>query len=186
MSSCPICFEDIKPADKAQQAILSCGHEFHPSCILTWFTQNTTCPTCRHPHCKRPPDENTGSPPINLQIRAFSVSNVYRPRRLSRIILDNDENFVPNLSNELMNASDENIITSNNVDSLNVNRLRIPNNVNRLRIPNNVNRLRIPNNVNNNIRIAHPSPLQMLSELLEPTETSHHIDWINRSWSSIR
>ena len=181
MSSCPICFEDIKPTDKSQQAILSCGHEFHPSCILTWFTQNTTCPTCRHPHCNPRPDENSGSPSINLQIRAFSMNNL-RPRRLSRIILDNDENFVPNLTNELMNASDENTITPNNVNSL-----QIPNNVNSLRIPNNVNRLRIiPNNANSNIRIAHPSPLRTLSELLEPTETSYHIDWINRSWNGIR
>ena len=49
---CSICFEDIKIVDENQKALLICGHEFHPACILKWFQKNTSCPICRQQHFK--------------------------------------------------------------------------------------------------------------------------------------
>ena len=42
---CVVCLDNISLLDKVK--IDSCGHLFHRSCILTWFTFNYTCPTCR-------------------------------------------------------------------------------------------------------------------------------------------
>jgi len=41
------------------RALLSCGHEYHPKCILEWFKKSDTCPTCREPHIKRENAEST-------------------------------------------------------------------------------------------------------------------------------
>lgn len=40
--SCSICFERADP-----KVNLSCGHEFHHSCLATWLTKNDSCPMCR-------------------------------------------------------------------------------------------------------------------------------------------
>ena len=48
---CPICFETIQyNKDELKKAILDCGHEFHPKCILTWLKYKSTCPVCRSNH----------------------------------------------------------------------------------------------------------------------------------------
>jgi len=41
-----ICFENIEA--NSQICKLSCDHCFHESCIRRWFSENTTCPVCRH------------------------------------------------------------------------------------------------------------------------------------------
>ena len=40
--SCSICFEKTET-----KVNLSCGHEFHHSCLATWLTKNDSCPMCR-------------------------------------------------------------------------------------------------------------------------------------------
>ena len=44
---CPVCFEIIGTMDKKT---LMCEHNFHMSCILTWFVDGHTCPVCRVSH----------------------------------------------------------------------------------------------------------------------------------------
>jgi len=43
--SCTVCLEE----DVTERKVLSCGHAFHPKCIIKWFTKSDTCPTCRAP-----------------------------------------------------------------------------------------------------------------------------------------
>ncbi len=40
---CSICFEDCC----GKTCILECEHEFHTTCIFTWFKKNNNCPICR-------------------------------------------------------------------------------------------------------------------------------------------
>ncbi|GJQ12045.1 hypothetical protein GpartN1_g3836.t1 [Galdieria partita] len=42
--TCIICREDMRHAKK-----LSCGHMFHPKCLLSWLKRQLSCPTCRAP-----------------------------------------------------------------------------------------------------------------------------------------
>lgn len=44
---CTICQDDIE-INQLYRRITECGHYFHKSCIDTWFTGNTLCPTCRY------------------------------------------------------------------------------------------------------------------------------------------
>lgn len=46
MQDCTICLEGIDPKSGVA---LSCGHTFHPQCIVSWLQQCGTgsCPTCR-------------------------------------------------------------------------------------------------------------------------------------------
>jgi len=44
---CTICQDDIE-INQLYRRITECGHYFHKSCIDTWFTSNTICPTCRY------------------------------------------------------------------------------------------------------------------------------------------
>lgn len=41
---CAICQEAVPCATRLR----ACGHLFHHSCIMQWFTMNTRCPVCRH------------------------------------------------------------------------------------------------------------------------------------------
>lgn len=43
--SCGICISDFQPGQEC--IILGCQHSFHKSCILPWFKQTRTCPSCR-------------------------------------------------------------------------------------------------------------------------------------------
>ncbi len=43
-ANCAICQEAVPCATR----IRACGHCFHESCIMQWFTMNTRCPVCRH------------------------------------------------------------------------------------------------------------------------------------------
>jgi hypothetical protein len=43
-SVCSICKEE---SDKTWVSICKCKHEYHGSCILSWFEQSLTCPLCR-------------------------------------------------------------------------------------------------------------------------------------------
>ncbi len=43
-TKCSICLENISNENKKK---LSCNHEFHKDCIITWLRQQNTCPNCR-------------------------------------------------------------------------------------------------------------------------------------------
>lgn len=52
--NCLICLDSLsdddrnrKENDKLREVILSCGHNYHQSCIEEWNKSNTTCPLCR-------------------------------------------------------------------------------------------------------------------------------------------
>lgn len=42
---CPICFELIQ---NDGMHVLSCGHKFHRSCMLSWYAESNVCPICRN------------------------------------------------------------------------------------------------------------------------------------------
>ena len=44
-AQCAICMEPIIKGDELR--LISCGHEFHRSCVDRWFHQRSTCPFCR-------------------------------------------------------------------------------------------------------------------------------------------
>jgi len=48
-TTCAICLDDFDDhgCDGRGVQIVTCGHQFHRSCIRQWFTQRPTCPTCR-------------------------------------------------------------------------------------------------------------------------------------------
>lgn len=88
--ACAICLEEIKEVDVNQQAVLSCGHEFHPACILKWFTRNVSCPTCRKSHLESVSEESP--------FRSFSINlRNNNGRRVRRIIFDENEESSENL-----------------------------------------------------------------------------------------
>lgn len=45
-NACVICYRSL---EKAQSMKLTCGHEFHSTCIIAWLQQNAICPVCRDP-----------------------------------------------------------------------------------------------------------------------------------------
>jgi len=51
---CPICIDDLKQDDDGKSKTqanptetLSCGHQFHQSCLETWLRTKNNCPICR-------------------------------------------------------------------------------------------------------------------------------------------
>jgi hypothetical protein len=46
---CPICYENVEALSTGCTQ-MSCGHKFHPTCLMKWFTKSSgsTCPMCRH------------------------------------------------------------------------------------------------------------------------------------------
>ncbi|GAB4857897.1 hypothetical protein Ancab_015802 [Ancistrocladus abbreviatus] len=49
---CAICLGEIRGQPEEQQRIVKteCEHEFHESCISSWFVRNHSCPLCRSPN----------------------------------------------------------------------------------------------------------------------------------------
>ena len=45
MSECPICYEEI--TSETGSVNLSCSHQFHLTCITSWFSKQGSCPCCR-------------------------------------------------------------------------------------------------------------------------------------------
>jgi len=45
MSECPICYEEIN--SETGSVSLSCSHQFHLTCITSWFGKQGSCPCCR-------------------------------------------------------------------------------------------------------------------------------------------
>jgi len=43
--SCPICLGSWEKSETI--SVLPCNHHFHVDCIVTWFTNNMSCPNCR-------------------------------------------------------------------------------------------------------------------------------------------
>ena len=51
--TCSICFEECTCQETGfgeSTLTLTCGHNFHHSCVVPWLHSNNTCPTCRQPH----------------------------------------------------------------------------------------------------------------------------------------
>jgi hypothetical protein len=44
-SNCAICQDSIT---SGASRIRQCGHEYHESCLSSWFTMSVRCPVCRH------------------------------------------------------------------------------------------------------------------------------------------
>lgn len=66
--NCSICLEIIKEdVEENQKAILSCGHEFHPRCILQWFHKKTSCPSCRKSHVETPDPAPAPAPDVSMR-----------------------------------------------------------------------------------------------------------------------
>jgi len=42
---CPICLEEFKPDDEVYK--LECNHNYHKSCLDTWFVRQNSCPMCK-------------------------------------------------------------------------------------------------------------------------------------------
>ena len=45
--TCRICFEEVGSTNTISSKRLSCGHSFHPDCIMNWFVTSDECPVCR-------------------------------------------------------------------------------------------------------------------------------------------
>jgi hypothetical protein len=45
--NCAICQEHTIPGQQSPWRRLHCSHQFHTSCIMTWFQRNVHCPVCR-------------------------------------------------------------------------------------------------------------------------------------------
>ena len=45
LNDCAVCLSEIKEKEKI--AILPCRHVFHHACLLPWFQEHRSCPTCR-------------------------------------------------------------------------------------------------------------------------------------------
>jgi hypothetical protein len=50
---CLICLEPVGSTNTITSKRLSCGHAYHPGCIIEWFITSDECPSCR---CKQPED----------------------------------------------------------------------------------------------------------------------------------
>ena len=79
---CPICLDIMNETEPKQRAILVCGHEFHPACILKWFEKKTSCPSCRQNHVKTSEEENV--------MQLLNIPNFNR-RHVRRIIVSEDD-----------------------------------------------------------------------------------------------
>lgn len=91
--TCAICCETIKDMEDAnQKAVLRCGHEYHPACILKWFTKKNSCPNCRRPHFEQDVDLSETpifSDTLNTTIRTLIPSR----RRMILELFENEENY---------------------------------------------------------------------------------------------
>jgi hypothetical protein len=44
---CSVCLESVSSTNTVNSKRLSCGHSFHPGCIMNWFVTSDECPACR-------------------------------------------------------------------------------------------------------------------------------------------
>ena len=44
---CLICFDPVGSTNTIKSKRLTCGHSFHPECIIPWFVSSQCCPVCR-------------------------------------------------------------------------------------------------------------------------------------------
>lgn len=90
--NCAICLDSIKQVDKNQQAILVCGHEFHPRCILKWFSKNPSCPTCRTKHLKDVDSEKNNEEQIFFSAIDFPIRRSHISVHTGNPLGDDDAN----------------------------------------------------------------------------------------------
>ena len=106
--NCAICLEPLKKdVPEEYKSVLSCNHEFHPTCLLKWFEKSTTCPTCRKDHIKKDVIQ-TG----NIQ----EPGNVSHFSSLMEIINSSNDRRIPNrfISHQIPSYYPTTIHTSNN------------------------------------------------------------------------
>ena len=108
--NCAICLEVLKTdVPKEYKCVLSCNHEFHPTCLLKWFKKSTTCPTCRKEHV-----EKNAIQTENVQ----ESTNIPYLSSLLEIINSTHEQIIPNrlISHQVpSNHSSPIFHTSNNL-----------------------------------------------------------------------
>ena len=103
--NCPICLEIIKEdVEENQKAILSCGHEFHPRCILQWFHKKTSCPSCRKSHVEK--SEDVSMRDVDSLINESIASMILTSMRNSNFQSPNI-NSLSNLSFRLDNLTND-------------------------------------------------------------------------------
>lgn len=80
---CYICHDEMR-----ERVALKCGHEFHPSCIVSWFqTGKSSCPTCRHDPGREEEDRsvwNVQDAPSNLERKRFLLAQRRAGRNYAR------------------------------------------------------------------------------------------------------
>ena len=81
-TTCSICQMDYGDKDRCIQ--LPCGHHFHPNCIMTWFSENDTCPLCRE-RVYLPPDRATAATVITRNMRLYTMKQGLRRARDERL-----------------------------------------------------------------------------------------------------
>lgn len=68
-NQCAICLDEIQENNRI--ITLDCNHFFHTNCILRWYSENSTCPICRHRNVNEEDQHNTH---INIQM---SLNHLY-------------------------------------------------------------------------------------------------------------
>eukprot|EP01016_Furgasonia_blochmanni_P038775 TRINITY_DN4727_c0_g1_i2.p1 TRINITY_DN4727_c0_g1~~TRINITY_DN4727_c0_g1_i2.p1 ORF type:complete len:308 (+),score=48.57 TRINITY_DN4727_c0_g1_i2:61-924(+) len=75
---CAICFERYKEEDNIMK--LTCGHEFHKECVISWLRQNPTCPMCRYDFAPNDQDSSFRSEDEQGMNDVVDASNRSQPR----------------------------------------------------------------------------------------------------------
>lgn len=113
---CPISLQDYQIGDELCE-IITCGHVFKKSNLLTWLNSRTTCPTCRTPVINNSANINNA----NINMVTFSED-------LSGNMLDNSlyNNFIRAVMNN--DISNNLLDISFNIDNLDASNNDIPDN----------------------------------------------------------
>ena len=65
-NQCAICLDGIE--EQQRIVTLSCEHFFHTNCISRWYSDNPTCPVCRHRTDTTEQDGNNNNVQYNIQM----------------------------------------------------------------------------------------------------------------------
>ena len=100
MTTCTICQEDV-----CSPVTLSCGHSFHPNCIVQWLRQPdsmASCPNCRHVEGQKDSVstatltnsiEATNAPPTTVSVARRMATRYKRLKNVSRANLSKANTF---------------------------------------------------------------------------------------------
>ena len=65
-NQCAICLDIFE--ERSRIITLSCDHFFHTNCISRWYSDNPTCPVCRHRTDTTEQDGNNNNVQYNIQM----------------------------------------------------------------------------------------------------------------------